>query len=100
MTALHHDPIPLAGHVRPRIVARVLRVVAERIVQLWRAWKNQREVIRLAEMTDAQLADIGLVRGDLHAAAQTPLGVDPTAYLGLVSASRSREIEDAARRAN
>ncbi len=100
MTALHHEPIPLAGHVRPRIVARALRVVAERFVQLWRAWQNRREVTRLAEMTDAQLSDIGLMRGDLHMAAQAPLGVDPTIYLGSVSASRSREIEDAARRVN
>jgi hypothetical protein len=48
-------------------------------------------------MTDAQLADIGLVRGDLHVAYHAPGGVDPTSVLGTMAQARRRQIEEGAR---
>ena len=35
------------------------------------------------------LGDLGLMRGDLHVAVRTPLGVDPTAMLGRLAAARA-----------
>jgi len=64
----------------------------------FRAWKNRREFIRLGEMSDAELADIGLARGDLHVAVGLPFGSDPTVHLSTIARQRLRVAEDAARR--
>ena len=47
-----------------------------------RAWKNRREFYHLGQMSDAELADIGLTRSDLSVVVDLPLGSDPTAHLG------------------
>ncbi len=62
------------------------------------AWKNRRDFMRLGEMSDAELADIGLVRGDLHVAVGLPFGSDPTVHLSTIARQRLRVAEDAARR--
>lgn len=80
--------------VRPVATTRVKDTLAG----LFRAWKNRRAFHRLGEMSDAELADIGLIRADLHAAIEAPLG-DPTVRLRAIAAERSETIEDAARRA-
>ncbi len=64
----------------------------------YRAWKNRREFMRLGEMSDAELADIGLVRSDLHVAVGLPLGSDPTVHLSTLARQRLRVAEEAARR--
>ena len=65
---------------------------------LMRAVRNRREMYHLGEMSDIELADIGLRRGDLFTAAENPLTIDPTGRLGTLADSRIRE--DFARRIN
>jgi uncharacterized protein YjiS (DUF1127 family) len=64
----------------------------------YRAWKNRRDFMRLGEMSDAELSDIGLVRSDLHVAVGLPLGSDPTLHLSAIARQRMRVTEDVARR--
>lgn len=59
---------------------------------LLRALANRREVGRLGDLSDAALADIGLMRGDLHFARRTPFGVDPTRRLATVAHERVRSL--------
>ncbi|HWK67503.1 MAG TPA: DUF1127 domain-containing protein [Rhizobiaceae bacterium] len=76
MTTLdHHSSL----HAAPRQAwaARAVNSVAG----FYRSWKNRREFMRLGEMTDAELADIGLRRTDLYAAVGLPFGADPTTRL-------------------
>ncbi|HEV7253750.1 MAG TPA: DUF1127 domain-containing protein [Mesorhizobium sp.] len=74
-----------------------LRRMGNALYRVWKAWRNRREFYRLGEMSDAELADIGLTRSDLSVAVGLPLGVDPTAHLGAIAQSRFRSIEDGAR---
>ncbi len=62
---------------RPAVAMRV----ANTVFNFYRAWKNRRAFYRLGEMSDAELADIGLTRADLHVAIDVPFGRDPTAML-------------------
>ncbi|TGV63585.1 DUF1127 domain-containing protein, partial [Mesorhizobium sp. M2D.F.Ca.ET.160.01.1.1] len=62
---------------RPSVAARVVNTA----FNIYRAWKNRRAFYRLGEMSDAELADIGLTRADLHVAIDVPFGRDPTAIL-------------------
>jgi uncharacterized protein YjiS (DUF1127 family) len=80
----------------PRQVWAVRAVNA--VSGFWRAWRNRREFMKLGDMSDAELADIGLVRTDLHAAVGLPFGMDPTAGLNAVVRSRTASAEEAARR--
>lgn len=101
MTALDTRTTMTPAAVRPAIGMRVLNAVAAvaiNVEKLYRAWRNRREIYRLGEMSDAQLADIGLVRGDLHVVWQSPIGIDPTEQLGHISAQRIRAYEALARR--
>ncbi len=49
-------------------------------------------------MSDAELADIGLTRADLHVAVRSPFDFDPTAQLNALAKARTEAGEDAARR--
>ena len=49
--------------------------------EVLRALRNRREFYRLGQMSDLELADIGLRRGDLHAVSENPLTLDPTGRL-------------------
>ena len=49
-------------------------------------WKNRREFYRLGEMSDAELADIGLTRADLHVAVRASVRRRPD---GLRARARS-----------
>ena len=73
-------------------VVRVANVAAS----LFKALRNRREVYRLGQMSDFELADIGLMRGDLHVAMRMPLGTDPTETLGSFAEARAaRELRAA-----
>ena len=74
--------------VRP---AAILVRVANAVVSTLRAIKNRRIVYRLGEMSDWELADIGLRRSDLHVACNSPLGTDPTLELGVIATARALE---------
>ena len=61
------------------------------------AWNNRKQFRRLRDMSDWELADIGLSRDDLHDAWKRRIDTDPLRYLSAVARSRG-SIEDAARR--
>ncbi|RRI03022.1 DUF1127 domain-containing protein [Mesorhizobium tamadayense] len=79
---------------RPAVATRVVNALAN----AYRAWKNRRAFYRLGEMSDAELADIGLTRADLHVAIGLPFGRDPTAKLRAIADERADTIEDIARK--
>ena len=83
----------------PRITSRpaVATRVANTVSNVYRAWKNRRAFYRLGEMSDAELADIGLTRADLHVAIDVPFGRDPTVILRQIASDRVETIEDLAR---
>jgi uncharacterized protein YjiS (DUF1127 family) len=96
MTALDRTSFPLAGAVRPAVAVRVKDYIAN----AFRAWKNRRAIYHLGAMSDHELADIGLVRGDLHVAWRRRHDRDPTATLGRMAEARSiQTLRDAAQRA-
>jgi uncharacterized protein YjiS (DUF1127 family) len=78
---------------RPAVAMRVANTVSN----FFRAWKNRRAFYRLGEMSDAELADIGLTRADLHVAIDVPFGRDPTVILRQIASDRVETIEDLAR---
>lgn len=101
MTALDTRTTLSPATVRPALGLRVANAAVAVITLLaktFRAWRNRREIYRLGEMSDAQLADIGLTRSDLHVVWQTPFGIDPTEQLGQISEARIRAYEALARR--
>lgn len=101
MTALDTRTTLSPAIVRPALglrVANAVVAVASQFARIFRAWRNRREIYRLGEMSDAQLADIGLTRSDLHVVWQAPLTVDPTEQLGQLSEARIRAYEALARR--
>lgn len=79
---------------RPAVAMRV----ANTVFNFYRAWKNRRAFYRLGEMSDAELADIGLTRADLHVAIDVPFGSDPTVRLRSIAIERAETIEDLARK--
>ncbi len=101
MTALDTRTTLSPATVRPALGLRVANAavaVANLAARIFRAWRNRREVYRLGEMSDAQLSDIGLTRGDLHVVWQSPISVDPTEQLGRISQARIRAYEALAMR--
>jgi len=83
-----------------RITSRsaVAMRVANAVSNVYRAWKNRRAFYRLGEMSDSELADIGLTRADLHVAIAIPFGRDPTVKLRSLATDRTDTIEDLARK--
>ena len=79
---------------RPAVATRVIHAVAN----AYQAWKNRRAFYRLGEMSDTELADIGLTRADLSVAIDLPFGADPTARLRHIADTRFASVEEAARR--
>ena len=79
---------------RPAAATRMVNTVSN----FYRAWKNRRAFYRLGEMSDAELADIGLTRSDLHVAIDVPFGSDPTVRLRSIAVERAETIEDLARK--
>ena len=71
---------PLALMLAADIVTKASEVL--------RALRNRREFYRLGQMSDLELADIGLRRGDLHAVSENPLTLDPTGRLGIIAERR------------
>lgn len=85
-------PDPFAA-TRPRTVARV----AAWLVNAFQAWKNRREFYRLGELSDVELHDIGLTRGDLAVPSDFSFTSDPTSALSRVARQRINRMEIAAR---
>jgi uncharacterized protein YjiS (DUF1127 family) len=97
MASTHATRLSQLGHAARRGVPKALPYRAvDAVLRFLTAWKNRREVYRLGEFSDTQLADIGLTRSDLHVVIDLPLGRDPTIHLGAIAA-RHREAEATAR---
>lgn len=79
---------------RPAIATRV----GNAVVNFYKAWKNRRAFYRLGEMSDAELADIGLTRADLHVAIDGAFGTDPTVKLRAIASDRIETVEHLARK--
>lgn len=62
-------------------VRAVIRDGVAAFLKLLRVWRNRREVMRLEDFTDRQLADIGLTRRDLDLSLATPWHDDPSVRL-------------------
>ncbi len=71
--------------VRPSAIKRLARAV----LSLVTLWENRRTFRRLSEMTDAELADIGITRADIDAANEISSGCDPTERLMAIADARS-----------
>jgi len=96
MTTLDRTTFPMTGISRPAIAVRVWNAVADAL----KAWKNRREIYHLGEMSNSELADIGLTRADLFVAWRAPFGDDPTRHLGAIADARAAlELRDATERA-
>ena len=98
MTTLDRTFLDTTGAARPAVALRLAR----KVVDTLRAWRNRRQIYRLAEMSEWELADIGLTRADLSVAWNSPMSVDPTARLGALADARAgaelrRAVEMAAR---
>jgi uncharacterized protein YjiS (DUF1127 family) len=52
----------------------------ERAGWLFTSWRNRRLVVNMRDFDDAQLADIGLTRGDVESALKMP-SLDPIQHL-------------------
>jgi len=93
MTTLDHAAETTHSATRPVFASRVANMASNYI----RAWKNRRAFYRLGDMSDAELADIGLTRSDLHVAIDLPFGSDPTARLRAIAQSRAQPMDLRAR---
>lgn len=90
MAVLDHSAARGAGAAP---LARLVRAAG----MLLQSWRNRGDFGRLRDMSDWELADIGLDRDDLRTAWARRAEVDPTHYLGMTARARGA-IEDAARR--
>ena len=70
------------------LALNLVSFLTAKVAALFRAVRNRREMYHLGQMSDVELADIGLRRGDLFALAEVPLAVDPTGRLSAIAASR------------
>jgi uncharacterized protein YjiS (DUF1127 family) len=93
MTTFDHTSGTQHFATRPNIVVRMVQAAFKLVTAL----KNRREFYRLGELSDAELADIGLTRADLHVAYGHPLGTDPTSTLSVIVQRRAEDEEAAAR---
>lgn len=87
--------VPIAARRSdPRVGARLssaLALLARALLWPARVFSARAELARLAEMSDRDLRDIGLMRQDLRNATALPLDADPTRYLAQVVRERRRE---------
>lgn len=93
MTALDHATHVIDAPVR---AVTTQERVANGLRAVLRAFLNRRHMTQLANLSDHELADIGLRRSDVSLAMISPLNVDPTAQLSALAGER-RRIENAAR---
>ncbi len=75
ITRLHAAPTSSAT------ASRGLREILGRVVSLWTAVLHRRDVVRLLDLDDRQLRDIGLIRNDVLGALAEPITHDPSHVL-------------------
>lgn len=69
-------------------LAAATATVARAVINLWRALMHRRTVLEMASFDDRMLSDIGLTRGDVHAALSLPMDSDPSARLRILAVER------------
>lgn len=87
MTTLDFDATSMRSTSREAVALRVVKWIAS----AYNSWQNRRAFYRLGELSDTELHDIGLTRGDLSVA--VALGSDPTRTLGAIANSRREMVE-------
>ena len=92
MAVIDHTTRPVTAAFPALLVARVIGTANV----LRRALANRRMFHHMKEMTDRELADVGLMRGDLHEAWRRRAEVDPS--LNLSQMARLRAFEEITRR--
>lgn len=92
MAALDHSTFGIAAAKSGFFVR-----VANGLRVLYRGMQNRSRARHLAELSDWELADIGLTRDDVTRAFRHRATIDPTPELQAIARSRS-SLEDAARR--
>ncbi|MEA3535829.1 DUF1127 domain-containing protein [Rhizobium sp. CC-YZS058] len=75
-----------------------LRDVLQAVARLWHVLGNRRKTARLTELTDNQLADIGLTRVELRDALSASLLQDPSGALTIAARNRAALFYREARR--
>ena len=78
-------------HISRPLALNLVSIVTAKVAVLFRAIRNRREMYRLGQMSDVELADIGLRRGDLFEVSEAPLAIDPTGRLSAIAARRVGE---------
>ena len=61
--------------------AGLLSAAAAAVFGYVRAWRNRRSLLRVSELDEHLLSDIGISREDVRWALDLPLGYDPAAAL-------------------
>ncbi|WP_349370373.1 DUF1127 domain-containing protein [Salinarimonas sp.] len=75
---------PPAARSKGAVVARYLFLsLAATLAALWKAMINRRAVVRLSDLDDRLLRDVGVTRDDVRACLDTPYHVDPSHRLAL-----------------
>ena len=69
MTTLDRTFLDTTGAARPAAALRLAR----KVVDTLRAWRNRRQIYRLAEMSEWELADIGEFQATLRSARVRPM---------------------------
>lgn len=69
-------------------IAAATATVARTVINVLQALMHRRTVLEMASFDDRMLADIGLTRGDVHAALSLPLDADPSARLRILAVER------------
>ncbi len=78
-------------HISRPLALNLVSFLTAKVAALFRAVRNRREMYHLGQMSDVELADIGLRRGDLFEVAEAPLTIDPTGRLSAIAADRTRQ---------
>lgn len=79
------------AHVSRPLEFNLASFLTAKVASLFRAVRNRREMYHLGQMSDVELADIGLRRGDLFEVAESPLSAHPTGRLEVLVRGRSCE---------
>ncbi|RFC67182.1 MULTISPECIES: DUF1127 domain-containing protein [Mesorhizobium] len=87
MTTLDFDATSMRSVTREAVALRAAKWIAS----AYNSWQNRRAFYRLGELSDTELHDIGLTRGDLSVA--VAVGSDPTRTLGAIASSRRELVE-------
>lgn len=62
---------------RYSLISALTRLIAA----AWRGVSNRKQIAKLQDLTDSQLQDIGLTRGDVRQVLRMPLFTDPSPVL-------------------